>query len=131
MGKYVHTSPYFYGNAISDYGLENGYVDYRTLARAFDSVLNNEIIEKTTASGYYWEIYSGSDYDEEEGNYHEIYQYFIISDFGANVLSTLTNEIVFYNEELDMYVWGVTHCGTGWDYVLTDIKIKLDDKDDK
>ena len=34
-----------------------------------------------------------------------------------------TNEIVFYSEDLDMYLWGVTHYGTSWDYVLTDIKI--------
>jgi hypothetical protein len=30
---------------------------------------------------------------------------------------------VFYNEKLDIYVWGITHFGTAWDYVLTDIKI--------
>ena len=39
----IWTSEYFYGNKISDYGLKNGYVDYRTLAKAFDAVLNNEI----------------------------------------------------------------------------------------
>jgi hypothetical protein len=26
-----------------------------------------------------------------------------------------------------MYIWGVTHYGTSWDYVLTDIKIELDE----
>ena len=26
-----------------------------------------------------------------------------------------------YLEELDMYIWCVTHWGTAWDYVLTDI----------
>ena len=36
----------------------------------------------------------------------------------------MTDEIVYYNEELDMYVWGITHYGTSWDYVLTDIAIK-------
>ena len=35
----------------------------------------------------------------------------------------MTDEILFYNETLDMYVWGVTHCGTSWNYVLTDIKL--------
>ena len=39
MSKYVHKSPYFYGNKISDYGLEHGYVDYATLSKAFDAVL--------------------------------------------------------------------------------------------
>ena len=50
-------------------------------------------------------------------------QYFIISNNGAEILKDYTNEIVFYNEALDMYVWGVTHWGTSWDYVLTDIRL--------
>ena len=59
--------------------------------------------------------------DEELG---EIYQYFIVSDWGAELLEQI-NEIVFYCKELDIYVWGIKHCGTAWDYVLT--SIKLDD----
>ena len=27
------------------------------------------------------------------------------------------------NEKLDIYIWAVTHFGTSWDYVLTDIKL--------
>ena len=53
----THTSKYFYGNKISDYGLEHGYVDYRTLAKCFDAVLNNDIISKTQEIGY-WDIVS-------------------------------------------------------------------------
>ena len=59
----------------------------------------------------------------EDAHYEEIFQYFIISDNGAEILKDYTNEIVFYNEALDMYVWGVTHWGTSWDYVLTDIRL--------
>ena len=59
----------------------------------------------------------------EDAHYEEIFQYFIISDNGAEILKDYTNEIVFYNETLDMYVWGVTHWGTSWDYVLTDIRL--------
>ena len=33
-------------------------------------------------------------------------------------------EILFYNEHLGLTVWGVTHFGTSWDYVLTNIKIE-------
>ena len=58
--------------------------------------------------------------EEEQDSMDEIYQYYIVSDNGARILKEI-NEIVFYNEELDMYVWGVTHWGTSWDYVLTDI----------
>lgn len=59
--------------------------------------------------------------EREEYEYPEIFQYFIISDNGANILKDYTDEIVYYCETLDVYVWGVTHYGTSWDYVLTDI----------
>lgn len=59
--------------------------------------------------------------EEEQDRQPEIFQYFIISDQGAEILKDYTDEQVFYNDELDMYVWGVTHWGTSWDYVLTDI----------
>lgn len=123
MAKYTHTSKYFYCNEISDYGLKNGYVDYRTLAKSFDAVLNNNII--SLFNDYYFELVNGCDYDEETGDIEEVYQFYIISDQGANILMELTNEIVYYNDTLDMYVWGVTHYGTSWDHVLTDIKIEL------
>lgn len=165
---FVH-GKYFYGNEISEYGQENGYVDYATLAKAFDAVLNNDIIQKTYEIGY-WEQESGfvdhteeieelqekiaeleaikdrledeepeaedviekieneiseleeqiEELEEEQDSTDEIFQYYIVDDNGARLLKEI-NEIVFYNEELDMYVWGVTHWGTSWDYVLTDI----------
>ena len=177
---------YFCGNKASDYAKENGFLDYATLAKAFDTVLNNEIIKNTSDIGY-WDIENGSeeyyedndgnrytydekeekveeletkikeyedtinevmerdeDYEEnhvyiamnenilkikeeiealEDAHYDEIFQYYIISDNGAEILKYYTDEIIFYNEELDMYVWGVTHWGTSWDYVLTDIRL--------
>ena len=58
---------------------------------------------------------------ENEQDYcPEIFQYYIVSDSGAEILEEC-NEIVFYNDTLNLYVWGVTHWGTSWDYVLTDI----------
>ena len=54
---FIH-GKYFYGNEISSYGQENGYVDYATLAKAFDAVMNNSIIENTLEIGY-WEQESG------------------------------------------------------------------------
>lgn len=168
---------YFYGNKISDYGLENGFVDYRTFAKAFDAVLNNDIMDKTYDIGY-WEQESGfvdnseeieeleeqieeleeqiglledeepenesrEEYNNgqiEELNHkidilqdrkeeleaaqdepEEVFQWFIIDDNGARICEEF-NEVVFYNAELDMYLWGVTHYGTAWDYVLTNIE---------
>lgn len=65
MAEHIHKSQYFYGHKISDYGLECGYVDYRTLAQAFDAVLNNEVLSKTSSIGY-WEPVGGSEYYYED-----------------------------------------------------------------
>lgn len=163
-------SNYFYGNKISDYGLENGYVDYRTLAKAFNAVLNNDIMKLTYDIGY-WDQVSGmidhseeieeleeqieelsdqlweaeteetakaledkiaeleekkSDLEEEQDYLPEVFQWYIVDDNGADILQE-ADEIVYYNEELDMYLWGVTHWGTSWDYVLTNIKIEKEE----
>lgn len=108
------------GIRVSDYGLENGYLDYRTLARLIDDcILNNNLIEETHFIG--WELVNGDDYGEHE--YEEIYQYYIISEYGYEFLSRYTDEIVYYNDALDVYLWGITHFGTSWDYVLTDVKL--------
>lgn len=58
--------------------------------------------------------------------YESVYQWYIISDSGARLLQKLTDEIVVYNEELDMDLWGVKIYGIGWDHYLTDIKVKID-----
>lgn len=167
---------YFCGNEASDYAKENGFLDYATLSKAFDAVLNNNIIKNTSDIGY-WDIENGSEeyYEDNDGNiytysekeerveeleakieeleereteeaeaqideirediealenahYKDIYQYFIISDNGAQILKDYTNEIVFYNDVLDMYVWGVTHFGTAWNGVLTDIRLNCGDE---
>ena len=152
---------YYYGNAISEYGMENGYVDYATLAKCFDAVLNNDIMNLTYDIGY-WDQVSGtvdnSDKIEEleekrdeleeqnesnpslfteseingindkieelerEQDDQEVFQWYIVDDFGARLLQDI-DQIVYYNETLNMYLWGVTHYGTSWDYVLTSIKI--------
>lgn len=153
---------YYYGNPISEYGLENGRVDYGTLAKAFDAVLNNDIMNLTYDIGY-WEQVSGiidnseeieeleekrdeleeenesspsqileneineineqiEELENEQDNDPEVFQWFIVDDLGAKLLQDIS-EIVYYNEKLDMYLWGVTHYGTSWDYVLTNIKI--------
>lgn len=126
-----------FGAKVSGYGLSRGYLDYRALAEILGScILNNTI----WTAGYPedWELVSGENcYGLDfEGNecepfsdecadhiYYEIYQNYIISESGAKFLSEYTDEIVYYNNELDVYLWGITHFGTSWDYVLTNIKI--------
>jgi len=63
--------------------------------------------------------------DEEQGRSYnqEIFQYYIVSDQGAEMIKQYTDDPLFYNETLDMYVWGITHFGTSWGYVLTDVKL--------
>lgn len=172
MKRTVHKSEYFYGNKISNYGLENGYLDYATLAKAFDSVMVNDITKLFYAdiNGKYCEpeqingyidnseeiedlndriselmenitedsteeedapIYAAmeelqnqiDELEREQYYQPEIYQYFIISENGVNILQEYTNDPVYYIDTLDMYIWGVTHWGTLWDYVLTDVKL--------
>ncbi len=169
-------SKYFFGNKISDYGLQNNRIDYRTLSQAFQAILNNDLMSTLETQGFYFEQVNGiidnseeieekeneleeienrleeleNDFDndifeeltqqketlereieelQEEENGGEIFQYYILDDNGARILQDYTNEIVFYNEELDLYIWGVTHYGTSWDYVLTDIRVKLDEEE--
>ena len=156
---------YYYGNPISEYGLEYGRVDYATLAKAFDAVLNNDIMNLTYDIGS-WDQVSGiidntdeiekleekrdeleeenennpsqiieneineineineqiEELENEQDDGQEVFQWYIVDDWGARLLKDI-NEIVYYNETLDMYLWGVTHYGTSWDYVLTSIAI--------
>lgn len=115
---------YFCGNEISNYGKEHGFLDYDTFSRAFDHVLNNSIFELGQGIGYGWELVNGLDFDYEEEEIieePEVFQWYIVSDSGAQIIQDYTNEILYYHDELDIYLWGVTHWGTGWDHVLTDI----------
>ena len=61
-----------YGHKVSEYGLENGYLDYLTLSKIVgDCVLNNNIFQY---SGYEnWALESGEE-EDEDGNYYEVYQ---------------------------------------------------------
>ena len=119
--KFKLAGKYFCGNEISEYGQKHNRLDYATFAKAFDAVLNNNIMEKGWGIGNGWELVNGSDYDEENDEYTEVFQWFIVSDNGAQMIQDYTNEILYYHEELDIYLWGVTHYGTSWDYVLMDI----------
>lgn len=120
MGKemYVYDGK-VYGVEVSEYGLENGYLDYKALANIMgDCIANNTVREETK---YDWEMVNG-ELEDNELICHE----FIISEYGYKLLADYTDEVVFYNEQLDIYVWAVTHTGTSWNYVLTDIKLIME-----
>ena len=120
-------SKYFYGNEVSQYGQQEGYVDFRTLAKCGDMVLCNDITKLFFGSinGEYVEPQLINGFDEDESTL-EIFQYYIIDSGLARILEKWTNEIVYYIEPLDIYIWGITHFGTSCDYVLTNIKIEED-----
>lgn len=149
---------HFCGNEISDYGKQNGFVDYATLAKSFDAVMCNDILSTTAEIGY-WDMVSGSNvtYEDSDGNILDYEEYTdkleelqerledAEAEDNLELISELENEIddlknseqyseifqyfiVYYNETLDLYVWGVTHWGTSWDYVLTDIPCERSEK---
>lgn len=107
-----------FGIEVSAYAREKGYLDYRTLAKMLeDVILNNSIRGATLGVIGEWEIVAGEFKDA-------ILQDFIISRYGFEVLKEYTDELVFYNEELNVYIWAVSHWGTGWAYELTNIKLE-------
>lgn len=117
----------WYGYEASDYAKENGYLDYYTFSRAFSHILNNGIRCDLEEKGFYFDVVNGCDYDEDTDEYADIFQEYIVPGWAVDEIFTDTNEIVFYCEQLDLYIWGVTHYGTAWDYVLTDIKINTEE----
>lgn len=169
------TGTYFYGHEASDYAKKNGYLDYSTFEKAFNAVLNNNIMDLTNENNIgFWEQENGkidnsdeidelenqieeiedkmedidensNDYktfekeidemnnkinelQEQQDNLPEVFQWFIVNDAGADIIKRYTNDPLYYNNDLDMYLWGVTHYGTSWDYVLTDIKLNCGDE---
>lgn len=174
MSRRKLAGTYFCGNEVSDYAKEQGYLDYRTLAKAFDAVLNNDIMSITDSNGIgYWNQENGmidnsdeieelenkisdteekmEELDEKSNDYKvleseidemqsridelqnqqdyppEVFQWYIVDENGADIIKEYTDDPLYYNEALDMYLWGVTHYGTSWDYVLTDVKLNCGD----
>lgn len=115
-------------------------ISYSELVNRLD---NGLILCNNMATRLYntMELYSGTEFDyyDEEGNeltieeYNEreefsdyepkeIYQYYIISDSDARYLAEYTDEIIYHDDELDIFVWGITHYGTSWTHVNLDIE---------
>ena len=108
---------------LNDYEREHNKISYKKLVERY---FDNMILCNNVANNYEdLEIVAGSDYDEEEDTYKDIYQYFIVDGcFDEEDLQKVGEElgVVYYNSNLDLYILGVDHLGTSWDYVLTDIE---------
>ncbi len=108
-----------FGIEVSAYGKEKGYLDYRTLAKMLeDVILSNSLRDATLGVVGEWEIVAG-EFDKM------IMQDFIISRYGFEILKEYTDELVFYNDTLGVYIWAVTHWGTAWAYELTNVKLEV------
>lgn len=106
-----------FGVEVSAYGKEKGYLDYRTLAKILeDCILNNSLRSETLGVIGIWDVVNGQ-FDQL------VMQDFIISKYGYELLKEYTDELVFYNEDLDVYIWAVCHWGTAWAYELTNVKL--------
>ena len=120
---------------LNEYEREHNKISFKTLVNKLftDMILCNDItkIFYGDINGKYVEpeLEIGNDHDDENDCTIDIYQYFIVdfSDWTYELMTKYNEQfgkefILYYIEELDLYILGVTHFGTGWDYVLTDIE---------
>lgn len=114
-------------NDLNEYEKEHKKISYARLIKYLfsDMILCNDFYKADENFEDY--IESGSYYDEETEEYKDIYQYFIVNLYSSCTYDFIkkycNNEIIlFYSEKLDLYILGVDHLGTGWDYVLTDFE---------
>lgn len=134
LKNYIEALP----NKKEGYYMDTNTVNFRTLANFLftDMVLCNNI----TKDYEYFTTEIGNDYDEKTGESIEVYQYFIVDCDNWRIeqyqkwLEENEKEgdiIVYYDNKLEVYVLGVTHFGTSWNYVPTSIKIKREVEEDE
>lgn len=126
-------------NALKNYiGEKKDSISYGTLTNFIfeDMILCNNIV-KYNGNGSNWDLELGEEYDEETG-YIDIYQYYIVD---VNIwrlekykeylqeTNKPSDLILWYDNELDIYILGVSHCGTSWSYVPTNIEINKQEEE--
>lgn len=96
--------------------------------RLIERISNNIFLfnKACDLSNYDFEFVLNSDYDEENEDYKEIYQYYLINinEYMLEILQQIDCKdlIIAYSETLENYILLVDHFGTSWDYVLTNIE---------
>ncbi len=100
---------------VSEYGLKHGRLDYKALSELIGPIIFNGIVRDRTMSD--WEVYAGEFYKMILADY-------IITPYGAKFLKAFTDELVFYNRNLDIYVWATTHWGDDWSQELSNLKLE-------
>lgn len=64
-----------------------------------------------------------NDEDDEDDEYPEIYQWFIVDTYEYWFEQYKDNFVMTYSDKLNVWILCVTHWGTSWDYIPTDVKI--------
>ena len=120
-----------YVNNLEDLNEEekrSGKISYRRLIERIGKIwLFNQAPKLANCD---FEFVLNSEYDEENEEYVDIYQYYLI-DINQYTLEILQRKeckdlIIAWSETLEEYVLFVDHFGTGWDYVMTNIDWTLD-----
>lgn len=116
---------YVNGKDLNEEEKKTGYISYKRLINRISSriwLFNNA----PKLSDYDFEFEVGSDYNQENDDYIDIYQYYLI-DINSYMIEKLRDldckdVIIAWSEKLEEYVLMVDHFGVGWDYVITSIK---------
>lgn len=112
---------------LKDNEIINGYLSE---AKAFDIFYNSMIICNDYLQYNYDNLdYIISSYDEDNGEYVEEYQVFIIQpEYDEEITKKATEKMgntLYYDNNLDLYITGITDLGTSRTIVPTDIKVEL------
>lgn len=102
-----------------------GNLSFATLCKLCftDMVLCNDIQNIDDYSIYDNMEYEKNEDDEDDDEYPEIYQWFIVDTYDYWFEQYKENFVMTYSDKLNVWILCVTHWGTSWDYVATDVKI--------
>lgn len=109
---------------LNEEEIKTNRISYRRLIERIGNIwlFNNA----PKLSDYDFEFEIGSDYDEENDEYIDIYQYYLIdtNEYCINNLKEINcdNVIIAWSEKLENYVLFVPHFGTSWDYIMTNFE---------
>ena len=96
---------------INEYNNELLIDDYNV--ETFDDLTDDDI-EKI--------IYNyGDDIINDLYLYPDVYQWYIVRECDVFLLEK--DYPIYYCDELDLYIVGITHCGVSWDMVYTDVEV--------
>lgn len=110
---------------LNEYERQHNRISYARLCnRVFSDMILCNNIDKVDPT-IFDNVVVGSLYDTDTEQYAEIYQYYLVTlkhDIDYIKENYKDNIILTYSDLLDLFVLCVSHFGTSWDYVLTDIE---------